>query len=203
MKNYLFLTFCLIWSTNIFAQDVESNAKKWAVQLNFQHQDLLVDVDFGQLGVYHDVKIRPHTTLEFYRFVNTRKDNRKIFFVSELGYFHNLYHDKWLALKLGIGSERRFGNFIISSRLLGGIARTQGADIQYINSNGQWIVNDNKREPTLDYLMSPRVDIGYRISNNENPIDIFLNYQMTLYLSPEQQIGLPYQGYGFGVRYGF
>ncbi|MFK7950213.1 MAG: hypothetical protein AB8G11_21665 [Saprospiraceae bacterium] len=202
MKNLtiLLLLFC---SVNTFAQNNNPNHKKWAAQLNVQHQDLLFDIDFGQLGVYHNVKIRPHTTLELYRFINTRKANRKLFGLAELGYFHNLYHDKWLALKLGIGSERRFGNFIISSRIMGGIARTQGADIQYVNSNGKWIVNDQKREPTLDYLMSPRVDLGYRIINNENPIDIFLNYQMTLYLSPAQQIGIPYHGYGLGVRYRF
>lgn len=202
MKNYLYILI-LFCSISTFAQDNEFNHTKWAAQLNFQHQDLLFEIDFGQLGVYHDVKIRPHTTLELYRFVNTRKDNRKIFFMSELGYFHNLYHDKWLALKLGIGSERRLGNFIISSRILGGIARTQGADIQYVLSDGQWIANDQKRESTLDYLMSPRVDLGYRVVNNENPIDIFLNYQMTLYLSPAQQIGIPYHGYGLGIRYGF
>ena len=202
MKNYLYiiLVFC---SINVFAQDNESNDTKWAAQLNFQHQDLLFELDYGQLGVYHDVKIRPHTTLELYRFINTRKENRKLFFTTELGYFNNLYHYKWLALKLGMGSERRLGNFIISSRILGGIARTQGADIQYVLSNNQWIVNDEKRNPTLDYLMTPRIDVGYRIFNDKNPIDIFLNYQMTLYLSPAQGVGLPYQGYGLGVRYGF
>lgn len=203
MKNLYIAIIAIFCSITVFAQDSESNHTKWAAQLNFQHQDLLFEIDFGQLGVYHDVKIRPHTTLELYRFLNTRKDNRKLFFVSEFGYFHNLYHDKWLALKLGIGSERRFGNFIFSSRILGGLARTQGADIQYVNSNGQWIVSDQKRAPTLDYLLSPRVDLGYRIVNNENPIDIFLNYQMTLYLSPAQLIGIPYHGYGLGVRYRF
>lgn len=202
MKNLIILLLLLFCSVNLFAQESENN-EKWAGQLNFQYQDLLFEIDFGQLGVYHDVNIRPHTTLELYRFINTRKDNRKLFALAELGYYHNLYQDKWLALKLGFGSERRLGNFIISSRIQGGIARTQGADVQYINSNGKWIVNDQKREPTFDLLISPRIDLGYRIINNENPIDIFLNYQMTLYISPAQQIGIPYHGYGLGVRYGF
>lgn len=203
MKKLYIITLLSFFSITAFAQKSELNHTKWAVQLNVQHQDFLFEIDYGQLGIYHDVKIRPHIMLELYRFLNTRKDNHKLFVVTDFGYYYNLYHDKWFALKLGFGSERRFGNFFFSSRINSGIARTQGIDIQYINSNGQWIVNDQKREPTLDLLISPRIDLGYRVMNNENPIDIFLNYQMTLYLSPIQQFGIPYHSYGLGVRYGF
>lgn len=197
-----FAAILLLGAAPLFGQERITPENRWAGQLNVQHQDILGDISFGQLSVAHDVKIRPFYTLELQRFFNSKKSNKNLFAVAELGYYHNLYHDRWLSLKLGIGSQRQFGNFFVGGRMQGGFSRTQGADIQYVLENDKWIVSQEKRPVTIDVLMSPRIDLGYRVINNEHPIDVFINYQMTLYVSPELQIGLPYYGYGLGVRYG-
>lgn len=176
---------------------------KWAIQSNIQHQDILFDIDFGQLAVAHDVKIRPFYSLELQRFKTTKNPNRRLFAVAELGYYNNLYHDRWLALKLGIGSERKIGNFFIAARIQGGLARVKSADVQYVLEDNKWVISKETRLITKDLLLSPRIDVGYRIRNNEHPIDVVLNYQMTLYVSPVLEVGIPYHGYGLGVRYGF
>lgn len=200
-KIYIVLIAILFLGvTPSFAQ--EENLNKWAVQLNLQHQDLLLELNFGQLRVADEVNIRPHYSFEVQRFFKMKSAKRRMFAIGELGYFDNLYHDKWLGLKLGVGSERQLGNFIISSRVQAGAARTKGADIQYVLEEGKWVVSKKSRQTTLDFLMSPRIDVGYRIVKNEHPIDVFLNYQMTLYISPTLDIGIPYHGYGFGLRYG-
>jgi hypothetical protein len=207
-QNQLYIaliTFLCFGTSTLFAQN-EINilpVNKWAVQANFQHQDLLFEIDLGQLAVVHDVKIRPRYSVEIQRFFNSKNFKNRSYVVAEIDYFHNLYHDKWLGFKLGFGREWQIGAFIISPRILGGLARTQGADVQYIYENEKWIVSETPRNVTTDLLLSPRLDAGYRIVSGGNPIDVFINYQMTLYVSNENQIGLPYHGYGFGVRYGF
>jgi hypothetical protein len=195
----LFFSFPLIGQENI--EKVEPN--KWAVQLNIQHQDLLVNLDFGQLSVAHDVGFRPFYTAELQRFIYTKNPKRQFFAVAELGYYNNLYHDRWLSAKLGIGSQRKLGNFFIASRVQGGLSRTKGEDIQYVLENDKWVVSKANRPTTIDLLLSPRIDVGYRITETKNQIDLFFNYQMTLYVSPVLEIGIPYHGYGLGVRYGF
>jgi hypothetical protein len=205
-KLYIALIiFSFLGTSTLFAQNEISilPVNKWAVQANFQHQDLIFDIDFGQLAVADEVNVRPRYSLEIQRFFNLKSTKNRFFAVAEIDYFHNLYHDKWIGLKLGLGREWQIGNFFIAPRLLGGLARTQGADIQYIYENEKWVVSQEPRTATTDLLLSPRLDFGYRIIESKNPIDIFVNYQMTLYLSPENDIGLPYHGYGFGFRYGF
>jgi hypothetical protein len=206
--KYLYIAFVAILflgTSPLFGQENsdEFEPNKWSMQLNFQHQDLLFDLGFGQLSIAHNVKIRPFYTLELYRYKQTKNPNRRLFALAELGYYNNLYHNRWLSLKLGVGSEYQIGNFFISSRIQGGLANVKSADIQYIYKEGKWIVSEETRLITKDLLISPRIDIGYRIRNNNHPIDIVINYQMTFYFSPVLEINIPYHGYGVGVRYGF
>jgi hypothetical protein len=204
-KSIYFAFMVFLFSFPSFGQEstekIEPN--KWAAQLNFQHQDLLFEIDFGQLGIAHDVRFRPFFTAEIQRFIFTKNPNRHFFAVAELGHYNNLYHDRWLSFKLGLGSQRRIGNFFIASRLQAGLSRTRRGDIQYVLEDGKWVVATEAQPITVDLLLSPRIDVGYRIIDTKNPIDLFANYQMTLYASAVLQTAIPYHGYGFGIRYGF
>ncbi len=191
--------FCL--PSNLTAQD-ETISKDWSAQLNVQHQDYLFDFNFGQLAVVYEVGIRPQIGLEVQRVIK-RKDNKSVLATGQLGIYNNPYNERWLYLRLGVGKERIFDNgFFFSFRIEGGLARVSSIDPQYILEDGKWVATNNYTEPRIDFMFGPRLDLGYRISDAGNPIDVVLNSNLNLHLSP--QVGaIPYRALGFGVRYGF
>lgn len=176
--------------------------KKWAAQINFQQQDLLFQIDLGQLGVLHDVKLRPRYALDVQYFLKEKKRGRS-FAYGQLSYFHNLYHDRWTGLQIGMGFEWEFGNrFFASFRGGGGIARVKSSDIRYTYEEGVWVETKNEDRANVDVLISPRLDVGYRISDKALPIDIFANSQLTI--NANNRVGaVPYYGLGLGLRIGF
>ena len=195
------LAFIALISTKLNAQD-EQIASDWSAQLNVQHQDYLFDFNFGQLGVVYQVGIRPQVGLEVQRVIK-RKENKTRFVTGQVGLYNNPYNERWLYLKLGIGKERIFDNgFFFNFRIEGGLARVSNIDPQYILEDGKWVPTDNYAESHIDFMFGPRLDLGYRISDAGNPIDVVLNSNLNLHLNPEIG-GIPYRALGFGVRYGF
>ncbi len=209
MKNYIYITLILLLglNTNIsFGQNTDDLLRlrnpKWAMQLNFQDQDLLAALDFGALRVVHDVKIRPAISLEVQRFFG--QSAKKSRYVSgQLGYFNNVYHEQFASLKLGYGIERRiYKGFFASWRIEAGLARVKNSDIQYIYENDKWVPTSNYIPSTIDVLFGPRLDLGYRVVNGAHPIDILVTSHAMIHVHSEFG-ALPYYGLGIGAKYGF
>jgi hypothetical protein len=197
----IILAFTVLANTNLNAQD-ETIPSDWSAQLNIQHQDYLFDFNFGQLGVVYQVGIRPQVGLEVQKVIK-RKENKSHFLTGQLGIYNNPYNERWSYLRLGYGKERIFDNgFFFNIRMEAGVARVSNIDPQYILEDGKWVVTDNYATPHVDFMFGPRLDLGYRISDAGNPIDVVLNSNLNLHLNPEIG-GIPYRALGFGVRYGF
>jgi hypothetical protein len=209
MKNYIYIIVFAFLGMNVstsFGQatadiDILRNSK-WAVQLNFQDQDLLVALDFGALRVVHDVKVRPLFSADVQRFFGQSNKKRR-YLSGQLGYFNNVYHERALSLKVGYGIERRiYKGFFASWRMEVGVARVKNSDIQYVYENDKWVTTNNYQPATFDALFGPRLDLGYRIMNGANPIDILVVSHAMIHVHSEFG-GLPYYGLGIGVKYGF
>ena len=205
-QNYLsqfLLVALLAIGSSLFAQTESApELRRWSAQLNFQQQDLLFEIPVGQLGVVHQVRLRPRVTLEAQRFFREGERGRA-FGSAQIGYYHNLYHDRWLSFKAGIGYEWKFGSrFFGSLRMEGGAARVKRSDVQYIYEDGVWVPTKNEAKANVDVLLSPRVDVGYRVLRGPIPMDIVANADLTL--NANSRIGLiPFYGLGLGFRIEF
>ncbi len=205
MKHKILLQTALIFglllsNLMLFAQIEEDKpTNNWNVQFNIQHQDLMVGFDYGQLGVYHKVNIRPMYSVEIQRYFK----NKKRFLNGQISYYDNLYHDRTLAFQLGYFTERNIykGLFVVSGMELG-LARVKSSDTQYILEDGKWMPMPNEVPAFTTIMFGPRLDFGYRIMENDHPIDILLKSHLSLRLDA-QVGGLPFYGVGVGVRYGF
>jgi len=183
-----------------FGQE-EGNSKNWAIQANFQHQDLLIDIPFGQLGVYDQVNFRPVYSIEVQKYLKDKKRYRRFF--SLQGYFYNnLYHDNSYGVQLGYFKERKIykGLFVVSGMEIG-IGEIQNSDPVYIYEENEWKPTENTSPAYTSVSFGPRLDIGYRILDKENYLDVILKSHLTLRLE-NRSGGLPFYGVGFGVRYG-
>ncbi|MEN0047955.1 MAG: hypothetical protein AAF806_12920 [Bacteroidota bacterium] len=183
----------------------DSLSNKWAVQLSLKHQDIPIFKAFsiGQLAVLHEVKIRPYYTLDIQHNLKSKKPNLKFAFSTQLGYYRNLYRDRWLSYKVGTLLEWQFfKRCYLITRIELGHAFVKDADVQYIYENNKWIPTSNFDSFEAGFIASPRVDVAYRVINSKNPIDVLLTTDATLIYHPN--FGrLPYFGFGGGVRYGF
>ncbi len=203
MKIYQFyscLLFLVCSTSSLFAQN-ESKQVDWAIQINAQQQDLAATIDFGQLGVVHDVSIRPRFSVEAQR-LTQKKRNRKRLYSFQLGYYNNLYHDRWWSAQFGMGSEWQLPKgLFLNARSELGMALVQNTDLQYEYDGEQWVKAKNSTGAGISVLLGTGLDFGYRISEGEHPIDVVLNGRLQLVAS---DFGLlPYYAYGVGMRYGF
>lgn len=205
MKSTSYLLFLLLAGAlqlSAFGQD-SPPIGKWALQLNLQHQDFLLPgaIYVGQLGVIHEVRVRPVFALDGQRFFFKNPKN-KGFFSGQIAYHNNLYQNRWWSGKFGLGYERlfRFG-LITSIRIEAGWARVKDSDPQYVFEEGKWVYLKTDGKAFTTTQLSPRLDIGYRIGTIDHPIDLFANGQLTALAHPEWGL-LPYYGVGVGLRYG-
>jgi hypothetical protein len=184
-----------------FGQD-EVPQSKWSVQANIQHQDLLFQIPFGQLGVFDPVYVRPVYSIEVQRYLKDGKRYRQ--FLSLQTYFYNnLYHDQSVGLQLGIFKERTiYKSLFLVTGIEVGLGRIWNSDTQYILEDGVWVPTENYMQSYNSFSFGPRMDLGYRVANGNHPIDILVKSHLTLRLE-NQTGGLPFYGVGFGVRYRF
>ena len=202
MKKYtLLIAFLSLNHFVLFAQE-EVDYNKWSAQLNVQHQDLGFDFQFGQLGVYDNVLIRPVISLDMERaFLRKGNAKKKILLTSQIGFYSNTYHERWLSFKVGVRRERQlFNHFYLSFGIEAGLTRTKNSDIQYVLENDKWVPTSNFEPARLDYLFGPRMDIGYRVIKGVHPIDIFTTNNLLIHANSFG--GFPYYATGIGVRYG-
>jgi len=208
MKKYinLFLWISLqLWASDIFAQETaaqSSPTKSWAIQLNVQHQDLALQISFGQLGVAHQVRIRPVYSMGIQRFTQ-KKASVRTFWSGQIAFYNNLYQDRLLHGSLGAVVERWLTkSLFISTRIESGVAFVRNADVQYELENGLWIPSNNFSKTYTVLVVGPRLDIGYKIIDQAHPIEIIAMTKLTANIS--SRIGfLPYYAAGVGVRWGF
>ncbi|MEL7529841.1 MAG: hypothetical protein AAFN10_00960 [Bacteroidota bacterium] len=174
---------------------------KWSLQFNAQHQDVLLRYDIGLLGVTHEVKIRPAFSLEAQRYFKVKAKSR-LFASGQLGHYRNLYHERWNSLQLGLGWERTlFAGLFLNLRINAGVAHTRNADPQYIYENGEWVPTKTAAQQYVDLVMGPRLDLGYRIPTQGNPIDIIATTSGILHYNKILEFLYPHYGLGLGVRY--
>lgn len=215
IKSYISLTFAFVaiifalGSSPVLAQtsissegELSNTSPKWAAQINLQQQDLLFQIDVGELGVLHDVKFRPRYALDVQYFYKEKARGRSFAF-GQLSYFNNLYHDRWMGIKLGMGFEWEFSKRFFGSIRGGfGVSRVKSSDIQYRYEDGAWVQTKNEERANVDYILTPRIDIGYRISDKAIPIDIVANSHLTIDVNTRVGI-IPFYGVGLGLRVGF
>lgn len=184
------------------AQDSETlNDSKWAIQLSVQQQDLVLRIPYGQLGTVYPVYIRPFYSLDVQRTFHVN-DKHELFWSAQLGYYNNLYHEKWISGKMGIGIEKKlFARGFTSLRVEGGLARAKSSDVQYIYESGKWVPTDNFSKASIDILMAPRLDLGYNILDGDHKLDVVVTSQLLLHLDTSIESGLPMYGVGLGLRY--
>jgi len=182
------------------AQD-NTDPQLWSVQLNAQHQDVLLRYDIGLLGVTHEVNFRPAISLEAQRYIRTKPKSRT-FVSGQLGHYRNLYHERWNSLQLGIGWERTIvAGLFMNFRLSAGIAHTKNADPQYVYEGGEWVPTQKSSQQYAALLMGSRFDLGYRVKSQGNPIDIIATTNATVHFNQVLQFPYPHYGIGLGVRY--
>ena len=207
MKQYIkaILLSLIMVSTyfSVFGQDEQENTEnKWSAQLNLSHQDLLFDISFGQLGVVYPVSIRPQYSLEVQRSFLSKKGKKRIL-LGQVGYYNNLYHNKWYNIQIGYMKETTiFKGLYAAWGLEIGMALVKDSDPQYVFVDDKWMLSENFVPVHADLTFGPRLDIGYRIIDNEHPIDVLLTNDLTLRIDPELG-GFPYYSTGLGIRYGF
>ena len=209
MKTYLMaIAIGLFLSlTTLFAQtpppdSTATTPPRWAIQLNTQHQDLLYQIQYGQLGVTDPVNIRPLYSIDFQRFYAKNIQTRR-FLSGQIGMYNNLYHERWISFKIGYGVEQKIGKRLFGSlRMEGGMALVRNTDVRYQYEDGKWVEAKGDSPLYADIVLGPRMDFGYRVGNTKNPIDIIATANLTLHLNPRVG-GIPYYGIGLGVRYGF
>lgn len=198
-KIYLLLFMLLGVQVANSQEDIATN--RWYVQANLQHQDMAFEIPYGQLGVVHDVHIRPFYNAEI-QYLLSQTSKKKRYLTGQLGYYNNLYHNQALSLKLGYAREYKlFKIIIVNIRGDVGIAAVKNSDVQYVYEEGKWVAAPNYDPTRLAFLISPHLDLGYRIRENKNPIDLFLTSHLLL-INDYEWGALPYYGIGVGVRYG-
>lgn len=198
----------LLSTLQLAAQEAQEPAEaaespSWMAQVNVVHQDLAVRIVYGQLATVYHVPIRPFYSLDLQH--NLKKSELGQFFVSgQLGFYNNLYHERWISGKIGFGREGSFltkGFYTI--RVEGGLARAKSSDVQYALEDGKWVPTENFAKPSVDILMGPRLDIGYPLLNKTHRLDLVLTSQLLLHIDTSIESGLPLYGIGAGLRYHF
>lgn len=207
MKKYIQLGLMLacLWGGTMLQgqtqEEVPAQANKWAAQVNVQHQDLQFQLQFGQLGVVHEVSFRPLYSVDIQRFL-LKKPTSKRFFSGQIAFHNNLYHERWLSVKLGYGIEKQlFKNFSASLRMESGFALVKNTDVRYQYEEGKWVQAKNDSPTYADIVLGPRLDLVYRVSDKAHPIDIIGTSNLTLHLNPRVG-GIPYYAVGLGARFG-
>jgi hypothetical protein len=147
------------------------------------------------------VNFRPLYSVDIQRF-SYKKPKTKRFFSGQVGFYNNLYHERWLSFKLGYGMEKQlFKNFTGSLRMESGFALVRNADPRYRYEDGKWVKAKNDSPIFADIVFGPRLDLAYRVSDKSHPIDLIATSNLTLHLNPRVG-GIPYYGIGLGARVG-
>ena len=169
------------------AQEI-TDAPSWSLQFNTLHQDVLLRYDIGQLGVTHDVKIRPAFSLEAQKYLKVKAKSR-LFANAQLGHYRNLYHERWNSLQLGLGWERTIvAGLFVNLRIAAGVAHTRSADPQYVYENGEWIPQSKAAQQYFALLMGPRLDLGYRFDIQGHAIDLIATSQSQIHYNQILQL---------------
>ncbi|MEL6922777.1 MAG: hypothetical protein AAFO94_01935, partial [Bacteroidota bacterium] len=168
IKTILLLSILYLCHGSALAQDMVAN--KWSLQFNLQHQDLPLDISFGQLGVVHDVSFRPYYSLDIQR-AFYKNPRHQFLLYGRVGHYNHLYHYKWLSLGLGIGYEARIWKGLFASiRLETARVRVQRSDPQYTLENEKWVVAKNYQPANWHLKVLNRVDLGYRVLEGRHPL---------------------------------
>lgn len=190
--------FCL-QAANTFAQVAEVDSK-WSLQLNVQQQDLAVQIPYGALGTVYPVGIRPFYSLDIQKRLKS-KEKSHTFLSGQLGFYNNLYHERWMTAKIGFGREFNIASkWFASLRLEGGVARSKNSDVQYVYESGKWVPTDNYAKGSIDMLLAPRLDIGYRLIESEHALDAVMTSQLLMHVDTSLESGIPMYGLGVGLR---
>ncbi|WNJ20441.1 hypothetical protein [Pontibacter sp. G13] len=182
-----------------FAQHTE----RWGVQIQAGHQDILYSEDVGQLGVAHNVVIRPAYTVALQRFWGKNPRSRG-FVALQYEYANNLYLHDWHALETGIGFQGNFSQkFWAGLQLDGGLCFFRESDPQYIYEDEVWVKAPNQYQTRTFLKAALNANIGYHLLNIQgHPIDLFTQFAFDMVGHWDYGL-LPYGKMGFGVGYGF
>ncbi|MEL6538381.1 MAG: hypothetical protein AAFQ98_23370, partial [Bacteroidota bacterium] len=77
----------------------------------------------------------------------------------------------------------------------------ESSDIQYTHNGDIWepVQGSSRTYPAL--FWAPRVDVGYRIKQGEQPIDVLIQGDISANINDEIFV-LPYYSIGVGIRVG-
>ncbi len=206
MNHYINVGLLLLLLINCnYLIGQEDKKVNWAAYLDFNHQDIMGGTDaisIGQLGIVHDVKIRPSINLGMQGFLK-RSDTKNYYLKLDLGYYNNTYNANWYSINLAIGVDKIFlKRFIISYGLHCGYAIIQNSDVQYIYENEQWVATPNYDDAFYSFTFGPEIKLGYRLIEKQNPIDVFINGKLMLQDNPILEAWIPFNALGIGLRYG-
>ena len=202
LKIFL-LTLFLASGWQLWGQ--EANEKvRWSAQFSFQYQDIIGGtsaVNIGQLGVLDEVKFRPLVSADVFRW-KYKSATKKKFQHLQLSYFNNTYQADWLTLKWGFGTERiLFKKWLIQYGLDIGVARIKNAYVQYIYENEKWEPTRNRDAPVYDFVIGPRLEIGYQFTVGNHPLAVLITSNAMLHLNTQLEGIIPFNALGLGVRY--
>ncbi|HAA14873.1 MAG TPA: hypothetical protein DCE41_25560 [Cytophagales bacterium] len=199
-KTLLFLGFTMA-SFQAAGQSYEIPESKWAITPKVSHQDLLVEFSLGQLGVVHNVAVRPQYGLEVQHFLSKR-DHSTTFFSAQGSFYNNLYHDRWYTVMLGMGVENRyFDRLLVALQTRSGVGLITSSDIQYTFNGEVWEPTRGDGMGYLALFWAPRLDVGYRLKTGPRPVDILLQGDISANIN-DRIFVLPYYSVGVGVRVG-
>ncbi|MEO0899795.1 MAG: hypothetical protein AAFY71_25510 [Bacteroidota bacterium] len=181
----------------------KSHKGQWSAQINLSHQDLVVSQPFfiGQLGVAHQVRVRPEISSDIMYIL---RNDKKISFLASgsVGYYHNLYQEAWFSYQLGIGLRAKFGKkLFMDLQFQNGNAHVRYSDVQYVLEDGIWVKANSDKPKFRGRLTTIKLNLGYTLREGSHPISLMGSGKISLLGDPD--FGpIPYYGYGIGLRYG-
>lgn len=183
--NYIqgiILILGLVFSINTNGQKEIKDTKKSKIHLRADliHQDNLFTLDFGALGVYDKVTLRPGISLSLeYDWIN--KKFFRFYSSVKTGFQNNPYEERFVTIGSNTGIEfLAFKRLLIAPR--GGLDYNfvKPTDIRYEYDGDKWVVSKNLDPVFSRITASVGLDLGYRIRKGYKPIDLLINGTATI-----------------------
>jgi hypothetical protein len=193
-----------LFSAPLFGQ----NQGKYALNFRFGHQDRLIDLGGGTLGVTNAVNIRPVMTAGIERTWYTGKRGRfRLFQDAHAGFWRSPFTENYVFAGTRIGTEfRLFKQLRFTPSLAYRAGRVKATDQRYAYENGKWEAVRNSTPGFLRQTVLLDAQISWRFRpQSAHPIDVqfgtdvqagwkFLpvSYKPNVFVYKAFQVGLRY-----------
>ena len=201
----ILLAILLCW---LVQPNFAQNTSRWAVNMQFFHQDYAIDLDPGQLGVTDATALRPGVSAGIERtWRNIGNDRIRLFQDLNVGFWNSPYSENYSFVGTRLAADFRiFKQLRLTTGALYRIGRAKTKDVRYIYENEKWIPAKNSTPGFLRQNVGFDTRLGWRFApNSAHPIDIQfgINWTLAWKFAPAQINAnlMPYKAFQVGLRY--